>query len=438
MVDPYLQSLASSIGAIASPFYDYLSDLHAKYQPLIDGAIAPDLAEFVPANPDSFGVCVVTVEGQTFEVGDCQQIFPIQSLSRAFLYGLALQDWGRDYVNQKVGVEPSQEDPNSIVLDSKTNRPYNPLLNAGAIVTTDLIKGNGATERLQRVLEMFRRYTGRELNINMLAFLSEKAASNRDRAIAYLMLNFGQISNRISETLDLYFQQSAITVNCRDLAVMAATLANGGINPITKDLAIDAQYVQDPISVMLTCGMNKYSGEWTYRIGIPAQGAINGGMIAVVPQKLGIGIFSPLLDARGNSIRGIKVCEDISLDQGLHLFNIYEKNQQMLKYIQQVDKVTAAAAALESDRIEPHILSELKEVCDRSDELGQLARVFLGMVEQVKAREQKLKQQVEQLKIEIDRSKQAQQVAEIVQGESFQTIKQKLQRMKEKKLQQSQ
>ena len=259
MVDPYLQSLASSIGAIASPFYAYLSDLHAKYQPLIDGAIAPDLAEFALVNPDSFGICVVTVEGQTFEVGDCQEMFPIQSLSRIFLYGLALEDWGRDYVNQKVGVEPGQETSNSIVLDEETNCPHNPLLNAGAIVTTDLIKGNGATERLQRVLEMFRRYTGRELNINMLAFLSGKAAGNRDRAIAYFMLNFGQISNRISETLDLYFQQSAITLNCRDLAVMAATLANGGINPITKQQAIDAQYVQDTISVMLTCGIKQYS-----------------------------------------------------------------------------------------------------------------------------------------------------------------------------------
>lgn len=438
MVDSYLQSLASSMGAIASPFYAYLSDLHAKYQPLMDGAIAPELAEFIPANPNSFGICVVTVEGQIFEVGDSQALFPIQSLSRAFLYGLALEDWGRDWVNQKVGVEPGSESFNAVVLDGKTNRPLNPLLNAGAIVTTDLIKGNSPTERLQRVLGMFRGYTGRELNINFPAFLSGKAAGNRDRAIAYLMLNFGQISNRIAETLDLYFQQSAITVNCRDLAVIAATLANGGINPITKQQAIDAQYIQDPISIMLTCGMKDCSGEWTYRIGIPAQGATNGGLIAVVPQKLGIGIFSPLLDTRGNSIRGIKVCEDISADQGLHLFNIYAKNQQMLKYIQQVDKVTAAAAALESDRIEPQILSALKEVCDRTDELGQLARVFQRMVEQVKAREQKLKQQVEELKIEIDRSKQAQQVADIVEAESFQTIKQKLQRMKEKKSKQSQ
>lgn len=438
MLDPYLQSLASSISAIASPFYTYLSELHDKYQPLTDGAISEQMSALELAPPESFGICVVTTDGQLFEVGDTETKFTIKSLSRAFVYGLALEDWGREHVNSKVSVEPTKEIRNSIILDEKSHRPYNPMVNAGAIVTTDLIKGNGATERFKRLLDMFRRYTGTDLNINMPAFLSEKAAGNQERAIAYLMLNFGKISHQIIESLDLYFQQSAITINCRHLATMAATLANGGINPMTKVQAIDAQYVQDTISVMLTCGMNDYSGEWTYRVGIPAQSAISGGTIAVVPQKLGIAIFSPLLDARGNSIRGIKVCEDISRDRGLHLFNIYEKNQQMLNYIQQVDKVTAAAAALESDGIEPNILHELKEVCDRNDELGQLARVFLRMVEQVKAREQRLKQQVEELKIEIDRTKQTQQVAEIVQAESFQTIKQKLQRMKEKKAQQSQ
>ncbi len=316
-----LKSLANSIQAVTSPFRGYLADLHEKYQSLRDGAVADYIPELALANRDWFGICVVTVDGQVFEVGDCSQLFTIQSISKAFVYGMALEDHGREYVNSKVSVEPTGEAFNSIVLDEKTNRPYNPMVNAGAIATADLIKGNGATERLKRMLDMFRRYTGRELDINVPVFLSEKATGNRNRAIAYLMLNFGMVTERIDETLDLYFQQCSIMVNGRDLAMMSATLANGGVNPITGERAIDERYVQDVISVMLSCGMYDYSGEWTYRVGIPAKSGVGGGITAVVPQKLGIGTFSPPLDAKGNSVRGIKVCEDLSRDFGLHLFN---------------------------------------------------------------------------------------------------------------------
>ncbi|MGJ3249639.1 MAG: glutaminase A [Elainellaceae cyanobacterium] len=322
MADNDLASLASSIQAVASPFRAYLSELHETYQPVRDGAVADYIPELALANPDWFGICVVTAGGQVFEVGDCDKLFTIQSISKAFVYGLALEDHGRDSVNRRVSVEPTGEAFNAIVLDEATNRPYNPMVNAGAIATTDLIKGSGATDRLKRILDMFCRYTGRELDVNVPVFLSEKATGNRNRAIAYLMLNFGMVGDRIDETLDLYFQQCSIMVNGRDLAMMAATLANGGINPVTGVRAIDEHYVQDVISVMLTCGMYDYSGEWTYRVGMPAKSGVGGGITAVVPGKLGIGTFSPPLDAKGNSFRGIKVCEDLSRDFGLHLFNV--------------------------------------------------------------------------------------------------------------------
>ncbi|WP_013323878.1 glutaminase A [Gloeothece verrucosa] len=316
-----LQSLANSITAVASPFRNYINELYEKYKQLNEGVVADYIPELAGANPDWFGICVITQAGQVFEVGECEQLFTIQSISKAFIYGLALEDHGRDYVWTKVGVEPTGEAFNSIILDQTTNRPYNPMVNAGAIATTDLIEGKGATERLKRILDMFRRYTGRNLDINVPVFLSEKATGNRNRAIAYLMLNFGMISDKIEETLDLYFQQCSIMVNAKDLAMMAATLANGGINPITGEKAIDAQYVQDVLSVMLTCGMYDSSGEWVYRVGMPAKSGVGGGITAVAPKTLGIGVFSPLLDAKGNSIRGIKVCEDLSVDFGLHLFN---------------------------------------------------------------------------------------------------------------------
>ncbi len=328
-----LQSLASSISAMTSPFRNYLNDLYEKYRVLNEGAVADYIPELALAKPEWFGTCVVTTEGQIFEVGQCDQLFTIQSISKAFVFGLALEDNGRDYVNSKVGVEPTGEAFNAIVLDEVTNRPYNPMVNAGAIATTDLIKGESTTERLKRLLAMFKRYTGRDHEINVPVFLSEKSTGNRNRAMSYLMLNFGMVSNKIDETLDIYFQQCSIMVNARDLAMMAATLANGGVNPITKERAIDERYVQDVISVMLTCGMYDGSGEWLYRIGIPAKSGVGGGITAVVPGKLGIGTFSPLLDAKGNSLRGIKVCEDLSRDFGLHLFNVAKPERDLAEWI---------------------------------------------------------------------------------------------------------
>lgn len=328
-----LQSLASSISAMTSPFRNYLNDLYEKYRVLNEGVIADYIPELALAKPEWFGTCVVTTEGQIFEVGQCDQLFTIQSISKAFVYGLALEDNGRDYVNSKVGVEPTGEAFNAIVLDEVTNRPYNPMVNAGAIATTDLIKGESTTERLKRLLAMFKRYTGRDHEINVPVFLSEKSTGHRNRAMFYLMLNFGMVSNKIDETLDFYFQQCSIMVNARDLAMMAATLANGGVNPVTQERALDERYVQDVISIMLTCGMYDGSGEWLYRIGMPAKSGVGGGITAVVPGKLGIGTFSPLLDAKGNSLRGIKVCEDLSRDFGLHLFNVAKPERDLAAWI---------------------------------------------------------------------------------------------------------
>ncbi|WP_008314369.1 glutaminase A [Leptolyngbya sp. PCC 6406] len=328
-----LKSLADSISSVTSPFRNYLSDLHEKYQSLTEGAVADYIPELALADPNWFGICVATVDGQVFEVGNCTQTFTIQSISKAFVYGLALEDRGRDYVNSKVGVEPTGEAFNAIVLDEGTNRPYNPMVNAGAIATADLISGQDGTERLKRMLDMFQRYTGRGHDISVPVFMSEKSTGNRNRAIAYLMLNFGMVGEKLEETLDLYFQQCSILVNARDLAMMAATLANGGVNPCTGDRALDERYVQDVISVMLTCGMYDYSGEWAYRVGMPAKSGVGGGITAVSPGKLGIGIFSPPLDAKGNSVRGVKVCEELSSEFGLHPFSVGKAKRDLAEWI---------------------------------------------------------------------------------------------------------
>ena len=328
-----LQSLACAITAVTSPFRNYLTELHEQFQAIDEGTVADYIPELALAKPEWFGICVVTSDGQVFEVGDCDQLFTIQSISKAFVFGLALEDHGREYVNSKVSVEPTGEAFNAIVLDEATNRPYNPMVNAGAIATTDLIQGSNSTERLKRMLDMFRHYTGREHDINVPVFLSEKATGYRNRAMSYLMLNFGMVGDKIDETLDLYFQQCSIMVNARDLAMMSATLANGGINPVTQERAIDERYVQDVVSVMLTCGMYDASGEWAYRVGMPAKSGVGGGILAVVPKQLGIGTFSPPLDAKGNSVRGIKVCEALAQDFGLHLFNAAKPERELRAWI---------------------------------------------------------------------------------------------------------
>lgn len=316
-----LESVINQSELVTSPFQSFLNDLHLKYKPLCDGAVANYIPELAKVNPDWFSICVITVDGQVYEVGDYNQLFTIQSISKVFVHGLALEDHGRDYVLTRVGVEPTGDAFNAIILDESSKRPYNPMVNAGAIATTSLIKGSGPTERLNRMLDMFRRYIGHDSFVDISVFMSERTTGHRNRAMAHLMLNFGMIDAKIDEALDLYFQQCSLMVNCRDLAVMAATLANHGINPITGERAVDACYIKDILSVMYTCGMYNFAGEWAYKVGLPAKSGVCGGIIAVVPNQIGIGVFSPLLDARANSVRGVKVCEELSQQFGLHLFD---------------------------------------------------------------------------------------------------------------------
>jgi glutaminase len=296
-----------------------LQQLHDRYRDLKDGRLANYIPELAKVDPDRFGISLVTVDGQAFGVGDDEHPFTIQSVSKPFVYGMALEDAGREAVLGCVGVEPSGDAYNSIIRLDIANRPHNPMVNAGAIAVTGLIRGGDPTDRLDRTLDMLGRYIGRRPAIDVPVFISERNTGHRNRAIAHLLLHFGVIENRVDEILDLYFQQCSVMVTTRDLAVMAATLANQGVNPLTGERAIDRQYIRDLLTVMLTCGMYNYAGEWAYTVGLPAKSGVAGGVIAVVPGHFGIAVYSPRVDERGNSVRGIKVCEDISRDAGLHL-----------------------------------------------------------------------------------------------------------------------
>ena len=300
---------------------EYLSALHDELRPSREGAVADYIPELTRADPNSFGICVVDVEGRVYEVGDVAEPFTIQSLSKPFTYGLALESRGVEHVLARVGVEPTGDAFNSIVLDQSSSRPYNPMVNAGAIAVTDMIPGLYAADRLQRLLECFRRYVGHEnVFVDGLTAASERETGHRNRAIAHLMRASDMMSDQFEDSLDLYFQQCATVVNCRDLAVMAATLANGGVNPLTGIRAVERGYVKNILSVMYTCGMYDSAGEWAYRVGLPAKSGVSGGILAVIPGQGGIGVYSPRIDSHGNSVRGVRVCEALSTEFGLHLF----------------------------------------------------------------------------------------------------------------------
>jgi glutaminase len=329
-LDAQLDSLIQPFKAVASPLHQFLNHLYVKYKPLTEGKVADYIPELAKVDPDLFAISVITVDGKVIEVGDIDYSFTIQSASKPFVHGLTLEDCGRKFVLSRVGVEPTGEAFNSIVLDESSGRPYNPMVNAGAIATAGLVKGDDPTAKLNRMLEMFRNYCGRELNVDMSVYTSERTTGHRNRAIAHLMLNFGMVDENLDEMLDLYFKQCSVMVNCHDLAMMGATLANNGRNPLTNTQALDAEYIKDVLSVMYTCGMYDYSGEWAYQVGLPAKSGVGGGIVAVVPKLLGIAVFSPRLDPRGNSVRGVKVCEELSSHFGFHSFDLHHDHSKFL------------------------------------------------------------------------------------------------------------
>src|ERR671920_645223 len=290
----------------------------ASYYESGRGYYKPELAA---EERDRFSICFVRTNGEAHQAGDHDRPFALQSISKVFVYGLALADHGRDYVLKHVGVEPSGDAFNSIVFDERNNRPYNPMVNAGALATTDLVESENPAEDLERILGVLRRYAGNEdLKVDEDVFALEMGSADRNRATSYLMRSYGMISHAVEENLALYLRQCSVCVTSRDLAVMAATFANGGVNPLTREQALASRYVRDVLSVMHTCGMYDFAGQWAYQVGIPAKSGVSGGILAVVAGKLGIGVYSPGLDAYGNSVRGTNVCEELSEHLGLHIF----------------------------------------------------------------------------------------------------------------------
>lgn len=298
-----------------------LMELQERLGALTDGIVADYIPQLALADPDAFALALVSMHGYRYQAGEAALPFTVQSVSKPFVYALALAELGLDEVSRWVGTEPSGEAYNAISLEPGTGRPDNAMINAGAIVTTALVSGATCEERFERILDCLSRFAGRRLDMDEEVYASEAATGDRNRALAYLMHSSGALPATPSDAVDTYFRQCSVRATTHDLAVMAATLANGGINPVTGETVVPRHVAVQVLAVMASCGMYDASGAWLLRVGLPAKSGVGGGLIAVSPARFGIAVYSPPLDVSGTPVRGVAVMRELSERFGLHLMH---------------------------------------------------------------------------------------------------------------------
>ena len=316
-----------------SQIQEIIQGVYEKYKNVNDGQVATYIPELGKANPSHFGICLATVDGQVFCAGDYDKEFTIQSMCKPLAFQMALEEHGLDETLKHVGVEPSGDAFNSIELDAKTSRPFNPMINAGAIAIASLLKKRPVETGIQAFVERMSDAAGRNLRIDYDVLQSETLTGNRNRAIAYLMRNFGIIDEEVNESLHQYFAQCSLLVTCRDMAQIAATLANMGNNPVSGKRVFNFQYLKYVLTVMFTCGLYDYAGGWAYEVGLPAKSGVAGGIFGVVNRQLGVSVYSPKLDAQGNSVRGILACKELANHFGLHAFEFTNVGSSFMQWL---------------------------------------------------------------------------------------------------------
>ncbi|MDT9591801.1 glutaminase [Nocardioides zeae] len=295
-----------------TPLPDYLTEVLDTCGGDDGGELAAYIPELAEADPDRLALALCMLDGVVYAVGDTDARFSIQSISKPFAYALALADHGLDAVVEKVGVEPSGEAFNEISLEVGSGRPFNPMINAGAITVHSLLDD-------ERVRAGFSAFAGRDLEVDEEILGSELETADRNYAIAYMLRNHGVIDADPRAAVAGYVRQCSYLVGVEDLAVMAATLANGGVQPVTGERVVERWVARQALSVMTTCGMYDAAGDWFTSVGIPAKSGVSGGLIGALPGKGGFSAFSPRLDGHGNSVRGVQVFERLSSDMGMHV-----------------------------------------------------------------------------------------------------------------------
>lgn len=304
-----------------TPVPEYLDHLLEQVRDDDSGELADYIDELAAADPEKLGVALCTTSGNLYSAGDDDCEFTIQSISKPFVYALALEELGAAEVHKYVGVEPSGEAFNAISLEEDTHRPANPMINAGAIAVNQLINGaeSSVQERVEKIRAFFSKLAGRELRIDASLVESELANAHRNLAIAHLLREFGMVQDQAHDAIDSYTQQCAVLVTVRDLATMAATLANGGVQPVTGERVCSAAAARITQAVMTSAGMYDGSGQWMVNVGIPAKSGVAGGLIGTMPGQLGLASLSPRLNEQGNSVRGVRIFREMSASLGLNL-----------------------------------------------------------------------------------------------------------------------
>jgi glutaminase len=298
-----------------------VNDAHERFKPNAEGCnseVYPSLAA-IPA--DLFGVCIVGANGSCHVAGDWDRDFTIMSVSKPFVFALVCQAIGACEARASLGVNATGLPFNSLeALERAGDGRTNPMVNSGAIATTSLVPGANYAERWRLICEGLSRFAGRDLWVDHDVYACALKSNARNQAIGRLLHAYGRIYADPEEAIDLYTAQCSLCVNAKDLAVMGATLADGGVNPLSKERVIDADVCRFTLAVMATAGLYETSGDWLYQVGLPGKSGIGGGIVTVAPGKGGLGTFSPRLDAAGNSVRGQLAARYLSDRLGLSLF----------------------------------------------------------------------------------------------------------------------
>jgi glutaminase len=298
-----------------------VDDAYRRYRDLDDGTVADYIPVLGRESPERFGICVAGVEGHTFTAGDATHEFSIQSVAKPFVFALVCQAIGADTARRKLGVNSTGQPFDSVMaVELSPDRTTNPMVNAGAIATTSLAPGATADDKWSFIHDGLSRFAGRRLVLDTEVYESETATNLRNRSIAHLLEGYGHLYFDPDQATDIYTRQCSLKVSATDLAVMGATLADGGVNPLTRERVVDADLCPPVLAVLATAGLYERSGEWLYSIGLPGKSGVSGGIVTIAPGKGGLGTFSPLLDHAGNSVRGAAATRDLSQALGLNLF----------------------------------------------------------------------------------------------------------------------
>lgn len=290
-----------------------LQSAYSKYKVLKEGANADYIPALAKVDSNLFGIALVTVDGKVYSVGDIKSEVSIQSISKVFTMALVMDESGVESIANNMGVDATGQVFNSIVaIEQYKGAEMNALVNPGAIAATSMVKGDNYDGIWNKILDKYSDFAGRKLTVLEDVYQSEAATNQRNRAIAALMSAYGHITTDPVRATDIYTRQCSVGVNAKDLAQMAATLANAGKNPVSGKQVMNAENVPETLAVMATAGLYDDSGKWLYRTGLPAKSGVGGGIIAVAPGKFGIAVISPPLDAAGNSVRAQKAIADIS------------------------------------------------------------------------------------------------------------------------------